>query len=702
MAFPRSIPLTFRATTLCDAVDGTNGPPGAMASLANLVPDPGMRDAFICRSACGKKGTFSTATPAYAGATFVSALLVVGNTAYGMVATTRFAGHDEPFCLDLTGGGMTPVTVAGVTSANTPASPLTTGDWTPPIIKQVGSRIIVTHPGFAGGATKFGWFDVSGFSETATGNTNSNHNISGFPSILGVQPGMTITDSAGDIPADTTVVSTLNLVLSYSGTTHSNTTIDGLPADVNRAVGQVVAGAGIPAGTTITVLASGTSVTISQAATASATVPLTFTGTRIVMSAAATGSTNNNTITVAGGTLAAPLWGAGDTDFNNLPSVPVGVAQFNDRAYFACGINGIVFSDSGFPCRVSNNPNVQALTTNDGLAVTTIGELQLSSLLGGVVQSLIAFEGSAKMQQIKGDPTTNDLSMNALPAATGTLSPLSLCSTETGLAFISPNGLRIIDFNGNVSAPIGAAGDGVVVPFQITNIGGVSTLNNPSRTCAASNGRTIVISCFNNIDTTKHEYWYHLDRNCWTGPHSFAASMIQHFGDAFLKTPDGVLNTLWTADDQPEFKPLTFDTEYVENGVALTYTWLSSLLPDSGDMSMIAITEMALAASLPKPVTPATATATITLTMTDDAGNVLDTTTVVGDIDPAFWDGVAQNNSGGYLGSQVGTFRQRSVNWNEPLIFKQASLQITGNSGPWTRIGNLYMRYQHLGYKLEL
>ncbi len=52
-----------------------------------------------------------------------------------------------------------------------------------------------------------------------------------------------------------------------TGDTHSNTTVDNLPVDTGRAVGQVMVGSDFAAGTTITVLNSSTAVTISQAAT---------------------------------------------------------------------------------------------------------------------------------------------------------------------------------------------------------------------------------------------------------------------------------------------------------------------------------------------------------------------------------------------------------------------------------------------------
>lgn len=48
-----------------------------------------------------------------------------------------------------------------------------------------------------------------------------------------------------------------------------------------------------------------------------------------------------------------------------------------------------------------------------------------------------------------------------------------------------------------------------------------------------------------------------------------------------------------------------------------------------------------------------------------------------------------------------GNFRQRRVAWNVPLVFKQATVLFTGVSGDCTRLGNLYLQYQILGYDIE-
>lgn len=47
-----------------------------------------------------------------------------------------------------------------------------------------------------------------------------------------------------------------------------------------------------------------------------------------------------------------------------------------------------------------------------------------------------------------------------------------------------------------------------------------------------------------------------------------------------------------------------------------------------------------------------------------------------------------------------GVSRERGVEWHLPLVFKQGTFLFSGLSGPCTRIGNLYIEYQRLGYKL--
>lgn len=95
----------------------------------------------------------------FAGAGVISVQETIGNITYGMISTTRNTGKDEPFAYDNSTSTFLPI--SGVTNATSPTTQATSGAWTPPTIAQVGVNVIVTHPGFPGGATKFGWFDTT-------------------------------------------------------------------------------------------------------------------------------------------------------------------------------------------------------------------------------------------------------------------------------------------------------------------------------------------------------------------------------------------------------------------------------------------------------------------------------------------------------------------------------------------------------------
>jgi hypothetical protein len=691
----RARPVRFSPKGCSDAVDGSNAFPGAMAQLANLVPDPAMAGSFVPRPGAYQNIIF--ATLGFTSPGFISSELVIGNLCYGTIASARNQGQDEPFCVNLV--ARTALTVLGITNANTPTSPAAAGAWTPPIIAQVGSRVVMTHPGFPGGPIKFGWFDVSGFTETVTADlTSGSAVVSGNPFVDGVQPGMTVT--GGGLPAGTTVVSTTNFVLTEAATIDGTTVnVTGLASTSGVAIGQEVGGEGIAVGTTVASVGLN-SVTLSLVTLAAGTTKITFSGSTITMSAAAPAS-GSFSLTIAGGTMAAPLWGAGDTDINPLPSAPVGVAQFNGRAYFALGLDGVVFSDSGFASRVSNNPFVQALTTDDGLAVTAVAPLMLSSPLvtTGIVQALLVFEGVSKIQQITGDPDTANLSMNALPVATGTAAPLTITPCELGTAFVSPEGLRIVQFNGTISDPIGDAGSGVTLPFVYSAV--------PSRMCAAATAHTIRISTQNGAPPApgmpplqtppQQEWWWDIGRKVWTGPMSFPASMIQPWPgelaeNTFVMVPIAVPATLWVSDSVPY--PTSI---YVENGRQLSWKYQPTPLPDNGEMAMNSLVDMAISAQFLN-------FNSITATAADIDGTFLDTTSL-----PAGGQASTYFNqaTGEWMAPEstqnIGNnFQQFPVYWHRPIVFKQLNLSIAGQSHFGTRIANLNMRYQITGYPLPV
>lgn len=634
----RAVRWTPRGLT--DAIDGTEAFPGAMSMLQNLIPDPRTPGLWVPRpaslgiagsgSAPTRWGSFVWGGAAWggfdgvSGAAQITALFSLGEYVYGLIASTigPYAGLDVPFCYNVQSQSWLTIGIPRG-AAVLPASQATSGDWTPPTVAAVGSRIVFTHPGFPGGPTKFGWLDISGFSDaTHTGNTNSSttiNNLSANVLQAGWQPGMLISSSAGDIPPNTTILS---------------------------------------------IAAGGTSLTLSQAAT---------------------GSNVGVTLTVTGGTPTAPLWDAGDVNLNPLAAVPVAVFNFNGRAYYAVPGAGAPFSDAGLPCNRTNA--TQALVPNNGLNITAWGGLPFTQVTGGTLQALIGFQGDVEMQQITGDPTTQNLAISSLDVGVGTLAPNTIANTPFGLAFISEDGMRYLNFLGNISDVVGSDSRGVIQAFQ--------NAVNPSRMCAAYNQDVYRVSVQNGAAAGQPvvEYWYHVSRKVWSGPHTFPASLIAAYqaieGHGFVFAAFGINAELWSSTCIP-----TILSSYTENGQAMQYSWQTVLLPDNQDMTENAVIETTVALSLPL-------NSTATLQATNEAGVVIGgPVTISGPTGAAPAWGTAVWGSFTW-GGQQGYLSQYDVPWTGPLVFKQMQVQADGVCEAGFSIGNLYFKARPLGYRMQ-
>ena len=157
MAIRNGYPARFTPKGLCDAFDATDAFAGACQTLSNLVFDQGNPEIVVSRPGVG---TALTSFGSFTAPTFVSVHIVIGTVVYGMVSTARNPGFDEPFAFNLLTN--TFITISGVTGANVPSSPATSGAWTPPTMAVVSTKILVTHPGFSGaGANIFGVIDIT-------------------------------------------------------------------------------------------------------------------------------------------------------------------------------------------------------------------------------------------------------------------------------------------------------------------------------------------------------------------------------------------------------------------------------------------------------------------------------------------------------------------------------------------------------------
>lgn len=641
MVMQNGKPVTFRARGLSDARDGTNAFPGAMLVLQNMIPDPGTDGIFVPRpAAVGLAGgganptlwgsfTWGQATwggfDSVDGAGTISALKAVGNIYYGMIAATSgtFAGKDVPFAYNLATLSFLSISIpGGVTSL--PTTQPTTGDWTPPTVAVIGGRVVFTHPGFAGGgAPSFGWLDISGFiSSTLTGNTHATTTIDGLASDVltdGWQVGMPIADTAGDIPANTTLLS---------------------------------------------IAADGLSATLSNAAT---------------------GSHTGTTFTVSGGTSSAPVWGSGNTNGNPLFAVPVAVSNFNARAYYAVPGEGLVFSDPGNATQVTQA--TQALTTQNGLDVTALGGLPVYQSSGGILAALIGFQGDAEMQMVTGDALESNLTINALGVGVGCLAPNTICQTPLGLTFVAPDGLRYVNFIGQVSDPIGKEGTGVLVPFLNALF--------PSRMAAAYNQDVFRVTVQNatTSDAPFQDYWFHLSRKIWSGPHSFTYALVQPYqgtpNHGFVLVGTNIPAELFRSEVTP-----TIDAIYVELGVPMNCVWKTSLIPDNRAMAENRVNDSMLAAQLP-------AGALVGVTAQDEQGSIIDQVELAGAASAGTPWGSFNWGQANWQASAA-YFVQYDLPWHTALVFKQATFSASAVALAGLAIGNFYFRYQALGYRTQV
>jgi hypothetical protein len=381
-------------------------------------------------------------------------------------------------------------------------------------------------------------------------------------------------------------------------------------------------------------------------------------------------------------TPASPAWSSSNTASHALPAVPIAVQGFNGRAYYAVA-NALWFSDSLDPLTITNAS--QVLVLGDSQPVTALGGMPLANqVVGGAVQSLIVFKGAEFMAQITGDPATTNLTVNDLNIISGTLAPNTLVPTPYGLVYVAPDGVRIIGFNAQVSEPLGANGKGVNLPF-------INVLT-PSRMVADFNENTLRVTVQNGTVSGDPYQEYHFDFSLkvWTGPHTCAAYMISsfHIGEnTFITALVGTQAKLFTSTVTPHL-----DSVYTENSVALSWSYQTVLLPDNEQMAMNKVVQTSIALQLP-------ATSSVSVIAQNEVGEILDMVTITtSNVATTIWGSFTWGAA--VWGAATGYFQQYFVPWNAPLVFKQASLLFSGTSYLGGAVGNLYLRYQILGYLL--
>ena len=567
----RMQPLPWRAKGLSDSIDGSTAFNGAMSALQNLIPDPTTASLWQCRPAATQIAVFGTQTGGAFSSGFssgfmvptvtptqsaVSCFKIVGNLLYGMIGNPT-DGFDHPFAFNLLTN--TFITVTGSMTGTLPQSQPISGDWTPPIMDLIGSKMVVTHRGFSATSFFIGWFDL--------------------------------------------------------------------------------------------------------------TNPL------------------------------APVWNAGNiTGGSGIPFTqpPIAVAQFFNRAYYLVNYPNqpvAIWSDILNPLSATGvgGTITPVLSFGDNAPLTAFGQLRLYNQLGGIIQALIVFKGTANIYQITGDAALSPptLAVNAMNFATGTMAPNSICSTPRGLAFVAPDGLRIIDFSANISDPIGYDGQGVSAPFIYSNV--------PSRIAAACNGNIIRVSTQNQLQVANsfQEYWYDLERKIWSGPHTFPASLIQPYANTFImsavdiSTGSIIKSVLWQSDTVQKSS-----SSYVENGTQMTWSYGTAFLPDIDQLGNIHVSQATLDCTLSSIVAP------LVVTCQDQNGSTVDTVTLAGSGGAAVWGNF--NWGQATWGVSANALAPRKLPWHFPLVFARAKFIVTGQSTAAIRLGAWHFRYKPLKYLTDI
>lgn len=540
-----------------------------------------------------------------------------------------------------------------------------------------------------GAGVKFGWLDISGAAFTATITTINGSPVIQIPSAFGIQVGWFV--SGAGIPAATTLLNMSVPSLSLTGTPPNYgdmiMTIQVADTASIPVSGMDITGAGITQGTVVagTPLVTGvttgtpaTTGTTAAAAVFTLAVPLStpaagatgldsasyiFTGLVAgVLSNAATASATI-TATFAGGTPTQPLWGAGDTSYNPLPSVPVGVAQMAGRSYFACGINGIPFSDSLVPCQRTSA--TQAVRPNDGLAISAVAGLPLlSPITGGIVQAIIGFSMAARMYVIQGDQSESNLTLNTMNVATGCRAPLTIFPCTLGLAFMSPEGLRFVTQAATVTDPMNPQnGQGVSFPF--------ATSTTPSRMCGAANSDVLRFTV--TAGGVDQEWFFYLSLKRWVGPHTCAYSIIQPWRATFVGQLKSVQQNAITPGNVYNGMILlggNFTPSYTEAGFAMSYAYETVLLPDNPEQNSFGVTEAY--------IWLANNENAATITAIDETGTTLDSVSLT------------PTNTVPYA---------RMIPIDKQWVFRAVQVKITGALDSVLTLGRLGLKYLNLGYQ---
>lgn len=372
-------------------------------------------------------------------------------------------------------------------------------------------------------------------------------------------------------------------------------------------------------------------------------------------------------------------WNAGDLATNPLPSVPTVVANFANRAYFACG-QKLPYSDVLVPLTRTNAS--QQLTVGDNSVITAMAGLPIQTTSSGVIQALIVFK-AFQIWQVTGDAALSNLSLNYVSLTMGTSFARAVCQSNYGIYFISQGGPYILDNLGAVRLVTYSMQDqqpDIRAPFE--------SAVQPTR-AAGGYANSVYRVCFETIirgaDQT-NDYWFDERRRRWTGPHSFVYDCVSVYEDFMLLSSSTQPGLIFKSQIDSDPNSL-----YTDNTVVFTPTLQSSTFPKDGGMTQKQVVESTIE------LANSAAPTTYTIYALDESDTEIDVTTIPVLNLGALW-GAFVWGDGTKWSTTTNRPRVYNVPWSKPINFQKMSLKILASAAAGLSIGTFYARYQDSGY----
>lgn len=398
--------------------------------------------------------------------------------------------------------------------------------------------------------------------------------------------------------------------------------------------------------------------------------------------------------------ITAPVWRSENTTTNQLLSIPVAVANFNNRAWFAGSANTTggtaSYSNWVWYTDILTNPLTmtnasQALVIGDTSNINALAGLPNQTTSSGIIQSLTVFK-QTQIWQITGDTTQANLSLNYLSLNIGTLMPRSIVQVPFGLYFISSGGPYMINLLGAVLPLVNGQSDtepDIQVPFQ--------NAVTPTRWCAAYNSQIYRVcgpTVINGVQSV-NDYWFDEHKRRWNGPHSFAYDCASASGTLF------VLSSYLQPGKLIQSSPVpSSGFPNTDLGKSITFTLQSSTFPKVGDMltKMVCESQGEFASINGSQV--------FNLIASDERGRSIGNATINTGVavpiwgNPALLWGTPPVGTGSLWTQSIQQYIPFTypIPWAAPLVFEKMQLGITGTIASNLGIGTFMARYQKTGY----